>query len=94
MTPYEKYKADCKRLGFKPTMSEKDINEAFQITVKKDKEVLPSDGGNSAPKEPTLALHIKKIYAPKQSRQGWSKEQIAARKAENVRRYRESKKSV
>lgn len=92
MTPFDKYKEDCKRLGFKPTMNEKQVNEAFGIKPKDDYLLLQSDGGKSKPVKPTLEVHEKKAYVPKQSRQGWSKEQIAARKAENVRRYRANKK--
>lgn len=87
----------------KPYMSEKDYNEYHGIETESIIEPLRIRPKNQREMSATFENHvshsdksvssIKKPYAPKISRKGWTKEQIAARKAENMRRSRESRKA-
>lgn len=74
MSPYEKYCADCKRLGYKPTMSEKQVNEAWGIGKSEEPIFISRTSTSEKQMTPTMVNHEKKIYAPKISRKGWTKE--------------------
>lgn len=99
---YPEYCKDMKRLKTQPLPEEIWRREYGPKDETYREPLIITPKNRNRPISATLENHIyqadkkvpqpKKIYAPKISRKGWTKEQIAARRAENMRRYRESKK--
>lgn len=68
MTLYEKYTADCKRLGFEPTLSPKDLDETFGVNVEKKYTPMfakSSKKRDTRPTEPSLHNHGVSMKASK-----------------------------
>lgn len=103
---YEAYCKEMKRFGAEPLPEEiwrreyapkaEAYREPLIIRPKKPtvKQSLTVEESNHPVQKHEKVPQPKKKYAPKQCRKGWTQEQIKARKAENVRRYRENKKKT
>ncbi len=103
---YEAYCKDMKRLGTEPLPEEiwrreyapKDetYREPLIIRPKKTvvKDCFKTEKSDHIPDVGKKVQQLKKKYAPRISRKGWTIEQIRARKAENVRNCKARKKST
>ncbi len=101
MIPFENYCEGIKRFGGKVTYTKEEYELKYGMP-KEFKPMIITPKNRNRPMRGTLENHIadigemvpklKKKYAPKQCRIGWTQDQIKARKAENVRNYRARKK--